>query len=63
MFIDRAIIEVRSGKGGNGAIAFRREKNVPKGGPSGGNGGRGGSVYLRASKTTTTLMNYRHPSL
>lgn len=60
MFIDRAIIEVRSGKGGNGAIAFRREKNVPKGGPSGGNGGRGGSVYLRASKTTTTLMNYRH---
>lgn len=60
MFIDRAIIEVRSGKGGNGAIAFRREKNVPKGGPSGGNGGRGGSVFLRASKTTTTLMNYRH---
>ena len=60
MFIDRAIIEVRSGKGGNGRIAFRRERGVPKGGPAGGNGGRGGSVYLRCSKTTTTLVNYRH---
>ena len=60
MFIDRAIIEVRSGKGGNGRIAFRRERGVPKGGPAGGNGGRGGSVYLRCSKSTTTLVNYRH---
>ncbi|MBQ9266311.1 MAG: GTPase ObgE [Bacilli bacterium] len=60
MFIDRTIIEVRSGKGGDGSIAFRHEKNVPKGGPSGGNGGRGGSIYLRASKSTTTLVNYRH---
>ena len=60
MFIDRAIIEVRSGRGGNGRIAFRRERGVPKGGPAGGNGGRGGSVYLRCSKTTTTLVNYRH---
>ena len=41
MFIDRAIIEVRSGKGGDGAIAFRREKYIAKGGPAGGNGGRG----------------------
>lgn len=60
MFIDRAIIEVRSGKGGNGCLNFRREKNVPMGGPDGGNGGRGGNVILRASETTTTLVNYRH---
>lgn len=60
MFIDRAIIEVRSGKGGDGAIAFRREKYVPKGGPAGGNGGRGASVFLRANKTINTLFNFRH---
>ena len=60
MFIDRAVIEVRSGKGGDGAIAFLREKYVPKGGPAGGNGGRGGSIYLRASKTINTLFNFRH---
>lgn len=60
MFIDHAVIEVRSGKGGDGAIAFLREKYVPKGGPAGGNGGRGGSIYLRASKTINTLFNFRH---
>ena len=60
MFIDRAVIEVRSGKGGNGAIAFRREKYVPKGGPSGGNGGRGASVILRANSKINTLFNFRH---
>ncbi len=60
MFIDRAVIEVRSGKGGDGCIAFRREKYVAKGGPSGGNGGRGGSVFLVASKTVNTLFNFRH---
>ena len=60
MFIDRAVIEVRSGKGGDGAIAFIREKYVPKGGPAGGNGGRGGSIILRASKTVNTLFNFRH---
>lgn len=60
MFIDKAVIEVRSGKGGDGRIAFRRERCVPKGGPSGGNGGRGGSVFLRCTGTTTTLVNYRH---
>ena len=60
MFIDRAVIEVRSGKGGDGAIAFLREKFIAKGGPAGGNGGRGGSIYLRASKTINTLFNFRH---
>lgn len=60
MFIDRAIIEVRSGKGGDGAIAFRREKYVPKGGPAGGNGGRGASVILRANSKINTLFNFRH---
>ena len=60
MFIDRAIIEVRSGKGGDGAIAFRREKYVHKGGPAGGNGGRGASIFLRANSKTNTLFNFRH---
>ena len=60
MFIDRAVIEVRSGKGGDGMIAFRHEKNMPKGGPSGGNGGKGASIYLRANKNINTLINFRH---
>ena len=60
MFIDRAVIEVRSGKGGDGAIAFRREKYVPKGGPAGGNGGRGASIFLRANSKINTLFNFRH---
>lgn len=60
MFIDRAIIEVRSGKGGDGAIAFRREKYVAKGGPAGGNGGRGASIILKANSKINTLFNFRH---
>ena len=60
MFIDRAIIEVRSGKGGDGAIAFRREKYIAKGGPAGGNGGRGASIILRANSHINTLFNFRH---
>lgn len=60
MFIDRAVIEVRSGKGGDGAISFRREKFVAKGGPDGGNGGRGASIILKANKTINTLFNFRH---
>lgn len=59
MFIDRTVIEVRSGNGGNGAIAFLHEKFIAKGGPCGGNGGRGGSVILRANSKITTLVNYR----
>ena len=60
MFIDRAVIEVRSGKGGDGAIAFRREKYIAKGGPAGGNGGRGASIILRANSRINTLFNFRH---
>ncbi len=60
MFIDQVKIEVRSGKGGDGMIAFLREKYLPFGGPSGGNGGRGGSIYFRANKNLNTLFNFRH---
>jgi len=60
MFIDRAKVEVRAGKGGDGAIAFLTEKYIDRGGPAGGNGGRGGSVIFKASKSVTTLVNFRH---
>lgn len=60
MFIDQSKIEVRSGKGGDGMIAFLREKFMPNGGPSGGNGGRGASIILRANKNINTLFNFRH---
>src|SRR6476661_7646743 len=62
MFIDEARIYVKAGDGGNGCLAFRREKYVPRGGPSGGDGGRGGDVYLVASQHQNTLVSYRfHP--
>ena len=60
MFIDKAKLTVKSGKGGDGAIAFHREKFVERGGPSGGNGGRGGSIYFIATNGSSTLINYRH---
>jgi len=58
-FIDEAIIEVHAGKGGDGSAAFRREKYVPRGGPSGGDGGRGGSIYAVADRNLNTLVEYR----
>ncbi len=58
-FIDEARIEVHSGKGGDGAVSFRREKNVPRGGPDGGDGGSGGSVYAVADRNINTLVEYR----
>jgi GTP-binding protein len=58
-FVDEAIIEVHAGKGGDGIVAFRREKYIPRGGPSGGDGGRGGSIYLMADRNINTLVEYR----
>ncbi|WP_165009314.1 GTPase ObgE [Neisseria yangbaofengii] len=58
-FIDEAKIEVAAGKGGNGAASFRREKFVPRGGPDGGDGGKGGSVWAVADENTNTLVEYR----
>ena len=58
-FIDEAKIEVHAGRGGNGAATFRREKYVPRGGPDGGDGGRGGSVWARADRNVNTLIDYR----
>src|SRR6267142_5119583 len=58
-FIDEAKIEVHAGKGGNGAATFRREKYIRYGGPNGGDGGRGGSVWARADRNINTLIDYR----
>ena len=59
MFIDRAKIIVVSGAGGDGMVSFRREKYVPRGGPSGGDGGKGGSVFIKANSDLNTLINFR----
>jgi GTP-binding protein len=59
-FIDEARISVHAGKGGDGAVHFRREKYVPRGGPDGGDGGRGGSVFAIADRNINTLIDYRY---
>lgn len=63
MFIDHVVIQFEAGKGGNGVVAWRREKFIPKGGPSGGNGGRGGSIVLQADTQIPSLDWFRHRKL
>src|SRR5687768_15588122 len=62
MFVDEVDIHVTAGDGGRGALSFRREKFVPRGGPDGGDGGSGGSIYIVASSSKNTLVDFRyHP--
>ena len=59
MFVDTAKVKLTAGKGGDGAVSFRHEIYIPKGGPDGGDGGKGGSIIFRADKDTNTLLNFR----
>ena len=61
MFVDEVDIQVTAGDGGRGCLSFRREKFVPRGGPDGGDGGHGGSVYLVCSPHVNTLVRFRFP--
>ena len=60
LFLDRATIFIRAGRGGNGAVSLRREKYIPKGGPDGGDGGKGGDVVIVADPSYDTLIHLTH---
>ena len=60
MFVDIAKVLVRAGRGGNGVVSFRHEKYVDKGGPDGGDGGRGGDIFFFAAEDLYTLFNFRY---
>ena len=60
MFVDKARIYVKSGKGGNGAVTFRRDPYVPNGGPDGGDGGRGGDIVIQADGNLRTLLDFKY---
>ena len=60
MFVDRAKIHIKSGKGGDGAVTFRRDPYVPEGGPDGGDGGKGGNIVFQADEDLRTLMDFRY---
>ncbi len=60
MFVDEVTVQIKSGDGGNGAVSFRKEKYVPRGGPSGGDGGKGGDVILEADSNLSTLLDFRY---
>lgn len=62
-FVDEAVIKVEAGAGGNGCMSFRREKFVPQGGPDGGDGGHGGSIFIEANENANTLVDYRYTRL
>lgn len=62
-FVDEAVVRVEAGKGGNGCLSFRREKYIPKGGPDGGDGGRGGSIFIEGDDALNTLIDFRYQRL
>ena len=63
MFIDEAIVNLRSGSGGDGAVSFRREKFVAQGGPDGGDGGDGGDLYIQSTNNLNTLMHFNNQKI
>ena len=62
-FIDRVEIEASAGRGGDGCVSFRREKHVPRGGPDGGNGGKGGDILIKVNPSLRTLIDLRYGNI